>query len=473
LETVRYQRNHIRDKEESVMDREVLLELARLSERSSLIDDGLYKKYDVKRGLRNGDGTGVLVGLTHIGDVIGYERADGAVKPIHGKLLYRGIAVRDLVRGFQGEGRPGFDETVFLLLFGRLPSSGELDLFSTSLAKLRDLPEYFTEDMILKLKGRDIMNMLARCVLALYTLDENADDLSTQNILEQSMSLIARFPTIIAYAYHAMRHRYHRKPLAIRHPKGHLHTAENFLYLLKGSGKYTELDAMTLDLVLVLHAEHGGGNNSSFTTHVVSSSGTDTYSAIAAAIGSLKGPLHGGANLKVMGMMDVIKEHVSDWRDDEEVSQYVSKILSGNAFDGSGKIYGLGHAVYTLSDPRAVLLKEQARELAGEKGRLDEFDLYTTIERVAPKAFSAFKGTPVVIAPNVDFYSGFVYDCLGIPREVYTPLFAMARIAGWCAHRLEELISSRKIIRPAYKNVARIRRYPFLAERTEQRGCFF
>jgi citrate synthase len=452
------------------MDEETLTKLAEMSERSSLIEDGLYKKYDVKRGLRNGDGTGVLVGLTHIGDVIGYERVDGAVKPIHGRLLYRGIALREIVSGFQEEGRPGFDETVFLLLFGRLPTKGELGVFSTYLAQLRDLPENFNEDMILKLKGRDIMNMLARCVLALYTLDENADDLSTQNILKQSINLIAKFPTIIAYAYHSMCHRYYHKPLAIRYPMQQLHTAENFLYMLKGGAKYTPLDANTLDLVLVLHVEHGGGNNSSFTTHVVSSSGTDTYSAIAAAIGSLKGPLHGGANLKVMSMMDEVKGNVGDWKDDEEVLRYMRKLLNGDAFDGSGKIYGLGHAVYTLSDPRAVLLKEQALELAKEKGRLDEFELYTTIERLAPKAFSEFKGNNAVIAPNVDFYSGFVYDCLGIPREVYTPLFAMARIAGWCAHRLEELISARKIIRPAYKNVAGSLRYFPLIERDEQKG---
>jgi len=451
------------------MDKKVLLDLAEMSERSSLIDDGLYKRYEVKRGLRNGDGTGVLVGLTHIGDVIGYEKLDGVVEPVHGRLLYRGIELSDIVRGFQEEGRPGFDETVFLLLFGRLPCADELELFSTALASLRDLPEYFAEDMILKLKGRDIMNMLARSVLALYTLDENADDLSTQNILEQSINLIAKFPTIIAYSYHSMRHRYHRKPLAIRYPKHQLHTAENFLYMVKGSDKYTPLDATILDLVLVLHAEHGGGNNSSFTTHVVSSSGTDTYSAIAAAIGSLKGPLHGGANLKMMGMMDEVKANVNDWKDNDEVRRYLMKIMKGDAFDASGKIYGLGHAVYTLSDPRAVLLKEQAKELAKEKGRLDEFELYATIERLAPKAFSEFKGNDMVIAPNVDFYSGFVYDCLGIPQEVYIPLFAMARIAGWCAHRLEELISGRKIIRPAYKNVVGTYPYIQLMERNEKR----
>jgi citrate synthase len=450
------------------MDKGMVAMLAQLSEQSSLIDDGLYQKYEVKRGLRNGDGTGVLVGLTHIGDVIGYEKIDGTVKPIDGKLLYRGIQVTDIVKGFQEEGRPGFDETVFLLLFGRLPTASELELFSASLARLRDLPEYFTEDMILKLKGKDIMNMLARCVLAFYTLDEHADDVTTLNILKQSINLIAKLPSIVAYAYHSMRHRYQHKPLAIRHPKHHLHTAENFLYLLQGKEQYTSLDAQTLDLMLVLHAEHGGGNNSSFATHVVSSSGTDTYSAIAAAIGSLKGPLHGGANLKVMGMMDEIKAQVSEWSDEQELATYLKKLVQAETFDQSGKIYGLGHAVYTLSDPRAVLLKEQARELAKEKGRMEEFELYASIERLAPKVFSEAKGTGMVIAPNVDFYSGFVYDCLGIPREVYTPLFAMARIAGWCAHRLEELISSRKIIRPAYKNVVGTVPYRSIAERGEE-----
>jgi citrate synthase len=447
------------------MDEETLKKLTKTAEKSSMIDDKLYREYNVKRGLRNEDHTGVLVGLTHIGDVIGYERVRDTVKPIHGKLLYRGIKLRDIVKGFQQDGRPGFDETVFLLLFGKLPTQKELELFSTYLAQLRDLPENFTEDMILKLKGRDIMNMLARCVLALYTLDNNADDLSTLNILKQGINLIAKFPTIIAYSYNAMRHRYQHKPLAIRYPKQHLHTAENFLYMLKGSTKYTPLDARTLDLVLVLHAEHGGGNNSSFTTHVVSSSGTDTYSAIAAAIGSLKGPLHGGANLKVIDMMDDIKKHVGNWKDKNEVSSYLMKILKKEAFDKSGKIYGLGHAVYTLSDPRAVLLKQQALELAREKGRLDEFELCTAVETLAPKVFSSFKGNNTMISPNVDFYSGFVYDCLGISREVYIPLFAMARIAGWCAHRLEELISSRKIIRPAYKNVVGSQRYSLMDER--------
>jgi len=436
------------------MDEESLKKLAKLSEESSLIEEELYKKYSVKRGLRNEDFTGVLVGLTHVGCVKGYDIVDGKAVPIQGMLLYRGMDVKDLVNGFQEDNRSGFDETAFLLLFGKLPTEQELGLFSEHLSELRDLPEHFTEDMILKLKGKDVMNMLARSVLALYALDENADDTSTLNILKQSINLIARFPAIIAYSYYSMRHSYQHKHLVIRHPKKKLHTAENFLYMLKGNKKYTELEAKLLDLVLVLHAEHGGGNNSSFTTRVVSSSGTDSYSVIAAALGSLKGPLHGGANIKVKKMMDDIKKNVKDWKDDKEVSEYLIKILKKEAFDGLGKIYGFGHAVYTLSDPRAVLLKEKARELAKEKERVDEFELYESLERLFPKVFAEFKKTTKIISPNVDFYSGFVYDCIGIPEEVYTPLFAMARITGWCAHRLEELISSRRIIRPAYKSVA-------------------
>ncbi|MCK5282237.1 MAG: citrate/2-methylcitrate synthase [Nanoarchaeota archaeon] len=441
------------------MDEETLKNLSELSEKSSLIREELYDKYNVKRGLRNKDHTGVLVGLTHIGDVIGYEKEGNKVIPAQGKLLYRGIEIKEIVKGFQDPSRSGFDETVFLLLFGKLPTEKELSLFSNQLTELRDLPENFTEDMILKLKGKDIMNILARCVLALYTLDENADDISTLNILNQSINLIAKFPAIIAYSYHAMRHRYQHKHMIIRHPKKEFSTAENFLYMLKGNKKYTPLEARILDLALVLHAEHGGGNNSSFTMHVVSSSATDTYSAVASAIGSLKGPLHGGANLRVMGMMDDIKKNVKDWKDEKEISGYLLKILKKDAFDNSGKIYGFGHAVYTLSDPRAVLLKEKARELAGEKSRLDEFELYESMERLVPPVFEEFKGQKKIISPNVDFYSGFVYDCLGIPKEVYTPLFAMARISGWCAHRLEELISSRRIIRPAYKNVVETEEY--------------
>lgn len=447
------------------MDEKSLFRLSKIAEESSMINQKLYDSFNVKRGLRNKDHTGVLVGLTHIGDVIGYDMADGKPVPIHGRLLYRGIDITELVNGFQKDKRPGFDEAVFLLLFGKLPSKPELEAFSSHLADLRELPENFTEDMILKLKGKDLMNMLARCVLALYTLDDNPDDISTLNILKQSINLIAKFPAIIAYSYQSMRHIYQHKHLVIRHPKKRFLPAENFLYMLKGSKKYTPLEAEILDLILVVHAEHGGGNNSTFATQVVSSSGTDTYSAIAAAIGSLKGPLHGGANLKVTEMMDNIKKNVRNWKSEKELSVYLLKILQKKVFDRSGKVYGFGHAVYTLSDPRAVLLREKARLLAAEKGRQDEFELFLLMEKIVPVIFSKFKKNNKIIAPNVDFYSGFVYECLNIPKEVYTPLFAMARIAGWCGHRLEELISSRRIIRPAYKNVAGGREYKPLSKR--------
>ncbi len=447
------------------MEEKSLKKLAELAEKSSTIKEELYNQYNVKRGLRNQDHTGVLVGLTHIGYVIGYEMKDNMPVPVEGKLLYRGIEIKDIVNGFQREGRLGFDETTFLLLFGKLPSKKQLEIFSAHLSSLRDLPEHFTDDMILRLKGKDLMNILARCVLALYTLDENPDDTSTLNILKQSINLIAKFPTIIAYSFQAMRHLYKHKHLVIRHPKKKFSTAENFLYMLKGNKKYTPLEAELLDLILVLHAEHGGGNNSSFSTHVVSSSGTDTYSAIAAAIGSLKGPLHGGANLRVAAMMDEIKDNVKNWKDEKELSDYLIMILKKKAFDESGKIYGFGHAVYTLSDARAVLLKEKARALAIEKEREDEFALYELMEKIVPIVFYEFKGKSKILSPNVDFYSGFVYNCLRLPKEIYTPLFAMARISGWCAHRIEEIVSSKRIIRPAYKNVAEKRDYPPLDNR--------
>jgi len=447
------------------MDEEFLKKLIQMAESSDQIPEELYDKYDVKRGLRNKDFTGVLVGLTNIGNVVGYDTSNHKPIPVQGKLFYRGIEVKDLVKGFQADKRAGFDETTFLLLFNRLPTRNDLEMFSGHLAKLRELPPNFTEDMILKLKGKDLMNMLARCVLALYTLDENPDDISTLNVLKQSMGLIARFPTIIAYSYQAMRHLYQHKHLVIRHPKEKFHTAENFLYMLKGYNKYTPLEAELLDLVLVAHAEHGGGNNSTFTARVVSSSDTDTYSAIAAAIGSLKGPLHGGANLRVAGMMEDLKEKVKDWKSEKEITEYLLNILKKEGYDNSGKIYGFGHAVYTLSDPRAVLLKEKARALAEEKGKMDEFELYETLEGLVPKIFTEFRGGTKILCANVDYYSGFVYNCLGLPKEVYTPLFAMARIAGWCAHRLEEIIGSKRIIRPAYKSLAKEISYLPLDER--------
>lgn len=423
------------------------------TEGSNTIDEQLFKQFDVKRGLRNADHTGVLVGLTRVGSVVGYEKIDGKLVAIDGKLIYRGIEISDLVRGNQAEHHAGFDETVFLLLFGRLPKEDELKTFTEGLAEQRALPENFNRDMILTMKGKDIMNMLARSILALYTLDEYADDTSIQNVVRQSISLIAKFPTIAVYSYHAMRHLIYFDTLTVRYPDKKLHSAENFLYMLKGHD-YTPLEAELLDLCLMLHAEHGGGNNSTFTTRVVSSSGTDTYSAIVAAIGSLKGPLHGGANIEVIDMMDNIKANIKNWSNDDEVTEYLRKILKKEAYDKSGKIYGFGHAVYTVSDPRAILLKEKARLLSKEKGREKEMALYEAIERIGPEIYYEFKGTKEkLISPNVDFYSGFVYECLKIPKELFTPLFAISRISGWCSHRLEELISGRRIIRPAYKAV--------------------
>jgi citrate synthase len=423
---------------------------------SSDIDNSLFEKFDVKRGLRNNDRTGVLVGLTNIGDVVGYEKEDGKVVAVPGILLYRGIDIEAITHGCQKENRHGFDETVYLLITGKLPEKIEIAEFSAYLASLRALPDPFIKDMILSMKGKDVLNMLARSVLGLYTLDDNADDISLNNMIRQSLNLIAKFPCIIAYSYQALRHAYQGKTLSIRHPQPHLSTAENFLYLIKGEGFYSKLQADLIDLSLVLHAEHGGGNNSTFTMRVTSSTETDIYSAITSAIGSLKGPLHGGANIKVLDMMENIKKHVKNWKDEAEVESYLLKILKKKAYDGTGKIYGIGHAVYTISDPRATLLKEKAKELAIESGKIDEFELYNMVERLTPEVFRKFKGeqSAKVICINVDFYSGFVYSCIGIPKELYTPLFAMARISGWCAHRMEELtFSAKRIIRPAFKNV--------------------
>ncbi len=426
------------------------------------IESSLFEQYDVKRGLRNSDRTGVLVGLTNIGDVVGYEKSDGKIIAVPGRLLYRGIDIEEITHGFQKEGRHGFDETVYLLLTGLLPDSKGLTEFSDYLAQIRDLPDHFTKDMILSMKGPDVLNMLARSVLGLYTLDEKPDDISLNNMIRQSLNLIAKFPSIIAYSYQALRHLYHRKTLSIRHPDASLTTAENFLHLIKGEGSYSRLQADLIDLSLVLHAEHGGGNNSTFTMRVTSSTETDIYSAVTSAIGSLKGPLHGGANLKVLDMMENIKENVKNWSDEKEVEAYLLKILKKETYDRTGIIYGIGHAVYTISDPRAILLKEKARELAEESGRKAEFELYEMVERITPEVFREFKGekTAKVVCINVDFYSGFVYSCIGIPKELYTPLFAMARISGWCAHRIEELtFSAKRIIRPAFKNVCEKKDY--------------
>ena len=437
-------------------DKDFFLKLEESVRGSCQIDNELFDKFDVKRGLRNNDRTGVLVGLTNIGDVVGYIKENNNVIAVPGRLLYRGIDIEEITHGFQKENRHGFDETVFLLLTGRLPGKEELEEFSSHLASLRSLPDHFINDMILSMKGKDVLNMLARSVLGLYTLDEEADDISLNNMIKQSLNLIAKFPSIIAYSYQALRHAYKGRTLSIRHSQPNLSTAENFLYLIKGEGSYTRLEADLIDLSLVLHAEHGGGNNSTFTMRVTSSTETDIYSAVTSAIGSLKGPLHGGANLKVLDMIEDIKKNVKDWKNREEVENYLLKILNKEVNDFSGKIYGIGHAVYTISDPRAVLLKEKARELAIEEGRYDEFELYSMVEEVTPDVFRKFKGeqSTKVVCINVDFYSGFVYSCIGIPRELYTPLFALARVSGWCTHRLEELtFSAKRIIRPAFKNV--------------------
>lgn len=428
---------------------------------ASQIENSLFEKFDVKRGLRNNDRTGVLVGLTNIGDVLGYEKENGKIVAVPGKLLYRGMDIESITHGFQKEKRHGFDETVYLLITGKLPGADELEDFSSHLASLRTLPDAFIKDMILSMKGKDVLNMLARSVLGLYTMDEKADDISLNNMIRQSLNLIAKFPTIIAYSYQALKYAYFGKTLSIRHPQEHLTTAENFLYLLKGDG-YSRLQADLVDLSLVLHAEHGGGNNSTFTMRVTSSTETDIYSAVTSAIGSLKGPLHGGANLKVLDMMEDIKKNVQNWQDEQEVEEYLLKILNKKAYDRTGKIYGVGHAVYTISDPRAILLKEKAKELSIEANRFEEFELYQLVEKLTPEVFRKFKGdqSEKVVCINVDFYSGFVYSCIGIAKELYTPLFAMARIAGWCAHRMEELtFSAKRIIRPAFKNVSERREY--------------
>ncbi|MDP4202965.1 MAG: citrate synthase [Bacteroidota bacterium] len=438
---------------------------------TSHIDNELFTKYNVKRGLRNEDHSGVLVGLTTIGDVVGYERQEGGpLKAIPGKLIYRGIDVEDIAASLQKTHRFGFEETVFLLLAGYLPSKEELDSFNELISEQRRI-EDMSKFSILQLQGHDIMNILARSVMIMYTFDDNADNTSRENLMKQAVSLIAKFPTIIAYAYHSMRHTYQGRTMAIRHPKDNLSIAENFLYMLKGPDNYTELDARILDMALVLHADHGGGNNSTFTIRVTSSSGTDTYSSVTAAIGSLKGPLHGGANLKVIDMFNHLKEVISDWNNEAEIKEYLLKMLRKEAYNGTGLIYGIGHAVYTISDPRAEILKVMARDLAKEKGREDEFAFLELIEKLGVETFMEFKGNNVNkrVCANVDFYSGFVYEMIGLPKEVFTPIFAMARIAGWMAHRIEELnFDSKRIIRPAYKNVADRKEYVALEQRSRK-----
>lgn len=431
------------------------------------IPKNYYSEYNVKRGLRNADGTGVMVGLTAVGEVHGYVLDEGTKAPIEGQLRYRGISIKDIVDNCDKEDRFGFEEVVFLLMFGSLPNRDELDRFSKILANQRVLPETFAEDMILKAPSKNIMNKLARSVLALYSYDSenDPDGIDIGNLLRQSFELIARFPTLVAYAYAAKCHYYDGKSLVLHNPNPELSIAENFFYMIRPNHKYTKTEARILDRALMLHAEHGGGNNSAFSIRVLSSSNTDTYSAVAAAIGSLKGPKHGGANQKTLAQMSEIEKNVKDWDNDAEIYDYLCKIVRKEAGDGSGLIYGIGHAIYTLSDPRAVILKESARELASELGKEAEFRLYDSVERLAPDVFAAEKGITDPMPANVDFYSGFIYQMLNIPEELYTPIFAMARIVGWCAHRIEEVMTGGKIIRPAYKSINKRKEYIPISER--------
>ena len=435
---------------------EITPEILQLSERclkNGKIDPGLYAKYDVKRGLRDLNGKGVLAGLTEIANVQAYDVVDGESVPCEGKLFYRGFNIADLVKGFLKDKRFGFEEATYLLLFGELPDERELKDFQALLANYRTLPTAFVRDIIMKAPSPDMMNTLARSVLTLYSYDEKPDDISIPNVLRQALSLIAKMPLIAVYGYHAYRHYHENQNLIIRNPKPELSIAENILQMLHPDGDYTALEAKVLDVALILHADHGGGNNSTFTTHVVSSSGTDTYSAVAASLSSLKGPRHGGANLKVMEMFENIEENVTNWEDENELRTYLTKILDREAFDGTGLIYGMGHAVYTLSDPRCVILKEYAKKLSAEKHREKEFARYESVERIAGECIAKKRRLLKPVCANVDFYSGFVYSMLEIPLELYTPIFAIARIVGWSAHRIEELINMDKIIRPAYKSV--------------------
>ncbi len=430
------------------------------------IDPAYYERYRVKRGLRNADGTGVMAGVTQIGNVLGYYLQDGERFPAPGKLIYRGIDVEELVNGFVRENRFGFEETAYLLLFGTLPTREQLAVFQQMLSDSHTLPHMFTEDMIIKAPSPDVMNKLARSVLALYSYDDNPDDMSLPNQLRQAVQLMARVPVIVAHAFAVKRHYYDNESLYLHRPQPGLSVAENFLYSVRHDNQFTEQEARLLDLCLVLHAEHGGGNNSAFACRVLSSSGTDTYSAIAAAVGSLKGPRHGGANKKVMEMFGYIEDEVKDWKDEDEVRSFLGKLLRKEAGDKSGLIYGMGHAIYTLSDPRAVILKRFAKQLAETKGMLDEFELYETVERLTPEVLLSVKGEDKVVCANVDLFSGMVYKMMGIPQELYTPLFAVARIVGWCAHRIEEVYQpGNRIIRPAYKAVAPMRPFVPLDQR--------
>lgn len=440
-------------------------EMTKKTNRNHGILPEMYKKHNVNRGLRDMNGNGVVTGLTEISTIYSKKTAeDGTQIPCRGKLYYRGININDLVNGFRSDDRFGFEETVYLLLFGALPNKEELDLFSRELASYRTLPPSFVRDMILKAPGKDMMNILSRCVLALYAYDDNPDDISVENVLRQSMQMIAMFPLLAVYAYISFRHYHQGKSLYINTPDPSLSTAENFLKILRKDGKYSPLEAKILDLAFVLHAEHGGGNNSTFTTHVVTSSGTDTYSSVAAALGSLKGPRHGGANVKVVQMFEDLKANV-DTDNVDAIREYLIRLLEKNAFDNKGLIYGMGHAVYSKSDPRAEVLKQYAKQLATEKGIEKEFELYETVARIAPDVIAEKRRIYKGVSPNVDFYSGLIYKMLELPYELYTPIFAVSRIAGWSAHRIEEIQNAEKIIRPAYIGVKPELPYVALSDR--------
>ena len=441
-----------------------ILYLADMCEKSNAIDRELYVQHNVKRGLRDLDGRGVLAGLTNISDVCASREENGVRIPIPGNLYYRGYNIKDLVNGFLDDGHFGFEEIAYLLLFGELPNDGELKVFTDMLAERRALPKYFVRDVIMKAPSPDMMNSLSRSILTLYAYDEKADDTSIPNVLRQSLNLISQFPMLMVYGYHAYNYK-KGEDLFIYAPDPNKSMAENILMMLREDRQYTPLEAKILDMALVLHMDHGGGNNSTFTTHVVTSSGTDTYSTIAAAMSSLKGPKHGGANIKVTQMFEDMKEHVKDWSDEEAVRQYLHDLLDKKAFDQRGLIYGMGHAIYSISDPRAEIFKGFVKQLAVEKGCEAEYALYEMVEYMAPEVIAQKRKMYKGVNANVDFYSGLVYNMLGIPKELYTPLFAAARIVGWSAHRLEELKNVDKIIRPAYMPLAPYREYTSIDER--------
>lgn len=432
---------------------------------NSQIDPSLYGKHNVMRGLRDLKGKGVLTGLTDVSEIRQNKIVDGEAVPTDGKLFYRGYNIENLIEGFAHDGRFGFEEIVYLLLFGELPTEEQMEDFKSLLAGYRTLPKNFVRDVVMKSPSADMMNTIARSVLTLFCYDSDANDISFENVLRQCLQLISVFPLLSVYGYHAYNHYVRGKSLYIHNPKPELSTAENILRMLRPNKKYTELEAKVLDVALVLHAEHGGGNNSTFTTRVVTSSGTDTYSAVAAALSSLKGPKHGGANAKVVGMFDELKSTVKNWEDEDEIRDYLRKLLHKEAYDKAGLIYGMGHAVYSISDPRAKVLKGYVERLAIESDSMNEFNLYARVEKLAPQVIAEEKKIYKGVSANIDFYSGFLYSMLGLPTELYTPLFAIARIAGWSAHRMEELINAGKIIRPAYMSVCVEKDYVELKDR--------